>query len=110
MDIGNKIRKLRRARGLTQEELATSINISFQAISKWENNISLPDITMIPILASFFGISIDELFDYSLKETEERALEIAKESWKYRGNDDEKAREILISGLNTYPNNETFKR
>ena len=106
MNIGKKIKTLRRAKGLTQEELASSINISFQAISKWENNISLPDITMMPILASFFGVSIDELFDHSLKEIEEKALEIAKESWKYRGNDDKKARDILLAGLNDYPNND----
>lgn len=42
MNIGNKIRELRKQRGITQEQLAESIGISFQAVSKWENNIALP--------------------------------------------------------------------
>ena len=63
MNIGNKIRELRKQRGITQEQLAESIGISFQAVSKWENNIALPDITLVPVLASYFGVSMDELFD-----------------------------------------------
>lgn len=55
MNIGNKIRELRKQRGITQEQLAESIGISFQAVSKWENNIALPDITLVPVLASYFG-------------------------------------------------------
>lgn len=42
MNIGNKIRELRKQHGMTQEQLAESIGISFQAVSKWENNIALP--------------------------------------------------------------------
>ncbi|MBR3789260.1 MAG: helix-turn-helix transcriptional regulator [Clostridia bacterium] len=59
MNIGNKIKKLLKLRGITQEQLAESIGISFQAVSKWENNIALPDITLAPFLASFFGVSMD---------------------------------------------------
>ena len=55
MNIGNKIKELRKQRGITQEQLANSIGISFQAVSKWENGIALPDITLAPILASYFG-------------------------------------------------------
>ena len=50
MNIGNKIRELRKQQGITQEQLAESIGISFQAVSKWENNIALPDITLAPAL------------------------------------------------------------
>ena len=48
MNIGNKIKELRKQRGVTQEQLADSIGVSFQAVSKWENNIALPDITLVP--------------------------------------------------------------
>ena len=68
MDIGNKIRKLRKQRGITQEQLAESIGVSFQAVSKWENNIALPDITLAPVLAGYFSVSMDELFDFNLKD------------------------------------------
>jgi transcriptional regulator with XRE-family HTH domain len=53
MNIGNRIKTLRKQRGITQEQLANAIGISFQAVSKWENNIALPDITMAPVLANF---------------------------------------------------------
>ena len=106
MNIGNKIRELRKRKGLTQEQLASSINISFQAISKWENNIALPDITMMPILATFFGISMDELFDFNLKEAEEDIEKIVDEAYKYRETDYKKGRQILEEGLKKYPNNE----
>ena len=106
MNIGNKIRELRKQRGVTQEQLAKSIGVSFQAVSKWENNIGLPDITLAPILASYFGVSMDVLFDFSVKEVEEKALAIAKESWKYRGKDHQKARNILEDGLKQYPDND----
>ncbi len=106
MNIGNKIKELRKNRGITQEELANSINISFQAVSKWENNICLPDITMAPILASYFGVSMDELFDFSLKDMEDEIDRITDDAFKYRENDHLKSREILENALQKYPGNE----
>ena len=108
MNIGNKIKELRKQRGVTQEQLADSIGISFQAVSKWENNIALPDITLAPALASYFGVSMDELFDFNLKKIEDKAFAIAKESWKYRNSDWEKARNILDEGLKEFPDNVTL--
>lgn len=105
MNIGNKIRELRKSRGLTQEQLANSVNVSFQAVSKWENNISLPDITIMPVLARFFEVSMDELFDFDLTAVSDKVTEIARKSWKYRGSDWEKARSIIDEGLKEYPDN-----
>lgn len=62
MNIGYKIKELRKQRGMTQEQLAEHIGISFQSVSKWENGIALPDIVHMPVLASLFGVTIDELF------------------------------------------------
>ena len=106
MNIGNKIRELRKQRGITQEQLADCVGVSFQAVSKWETGIALPDITLAPALASYFGVSMDDLFDFSVKEIEEKALSIAKESWKYRDSDWEKARNIIDEGLKEYPDND----
>jgi transcriptional regulator with XRE-family HTH domain len=106
MNIGNKIKELRKARGITQEQLANSIGVSFQAVSKWENNIALPDITLAPALASYFDVSLDTLFEFNLKKIEEDAFEIAKESWEYRDIDNEKARAIIDEGLKKYPDND----
>lgn len=64
--IGRTITQLRRARGVTQEELAGALNVSHQAVSKWENETAQPDIMMMPALAAYFGVTIDELFGYKL--------------------------------------------
>jgi len=64
--IGNKIRTLRKNKNLTQEELAQSLSVTAQAISKWERSLSAPDIAMLPAIARFFGITMDELFNYRL--------------------------------------------
>ena len=63
--IGATIKKLRGAKGVTQEELAEAVNISYQAVSKWENGGS-PDLEMLPILANYFGVTIDELMGFKL--------------------------------------------
>ena len=59
--IGETIKRIRRERDLTQEEVASHLGISFQSISKWERGDGYPDITMLPALANYFGISVDEL-------------------------------------------------
>lgn len=64
--IGSQIKILRKAKGITQEEMGETLGISYQAISKWENATSLPDAIMIPKIADYFGVSIDELFGYKL--------------------------------------------
>ena len=60
--IGNNIAKWRKEKGMTQDQLAEQLSVSAQAVSKWENGISLPDITLVPKLARIFEVSIDQLF------------------------------------------------
>lgn len=64
--IGQTIKQLRKARGITQEELAGALNLTYQAVSKWENDTAQPDIMMMPSIADYFGVTIDELFGYKL--------------------------------------------
>lgn len=59
--IGDTIKRLRREKDITQEKLAENLNISCQAISKWERNECYPDITLLIPLASYFRVSVDEL-------------------------------------------------
>ncbi len=61
-NIGERIAYYRRLNAMTQEDLAQRLNISTQAVSKWEQKITSPDITLLPELARIFNISIDELF------------------------------------------------
>ena len=59
--LGRRIARLRLARTATQERLAKELNVSPQAVSKWENDINYPDISLLPDLARFLGVSVDEL-------------------------------------------------
>ena len=60
--MGNIIMRLRKENDLTQEQLANGLGITYQAVSKWETGVSSPDISMLPLLADIFDVSIDELF------------------------------------------------
>ena len=59
--LGRRIARLRLAKTATQERLAKELNVSPQAVSKWENDINYPDISLLPDLARFLGVSVDEL-------------------------------------------------
>ena len=61
-DIGKKIKELRKKKDMTQERLAEYLNVSFQAVSKWETGAASPDLSMIVPLARLLGVSTDELF------------------------------------------------
>ncbi len=80
MNIGLKIKGLRKKQDVTQEKLAAYLNISYQAISKWENGTAYPDITLIPPIANFFGVTADELL--GMKDVEENK-ELKKYEKKY---------------------------
>lgn len=67
MTFGEKLSYLRKQANLTQSDLADNLNISRQAVNKWEKGISLPDIDNIQKLSSIFNISIDELLDYKIE-------------------------------------------
>ncbi|HBA48617.1 MAG TPA: hypothetical protein DCZ91_12630 [Lachnospiraceae bacterium] len=60
-NFGTTLKELRKKRSLTQEQLAEYLGISSQAVSKWENNISYPDVSLLPALANYFQASTDEL-------------------------------------------------
>lgn len=64
LNLGIKIRELRRRDGRTQDNLAESLGVTAQAVSRWEAGRSYPDMEMIPAIANYFHVSIDELFGY----------------------------------------------
>ena len=64
INIGKTIYSKRKEKGITQDELADYMGVSKASVSKWENGQSYPDITFLPILATFFNISVDELIGY----------------------------------------------
>ena len=90
LDLGQKIRELRRRDGRTQEALAEAIGVTSQAVSRWEANGGYPDMEMIPSIANYFGVSIDELFGYNnerSKKIDELAAKIDQMNFQNNGED-----------------------
>ncbi len=99
------IKKLRRDRDMTQEEMAELLSISPQAISRWENGMAMPDLSVIPIICNLFDITSDELLGINLKRKEAKIQEIIDEAHnieKEKG-DFAKSVEILRKGLSVFP-------
>ena len=72
--IGNTLKKLRLTKGLTQEEVATQLGISPQSISKWERGDTYPDISVLPEIALFFKVTVDDLLGVNKAENEEKLI------------------------------------
>ena len=90
LDLGTKIRDLRRRDNRTQEMLAEALGVTSQAVSRWESGGSYPDMNLIPSIANYFGITIDALFGYTNdRENRIRALvdKIQAMKWKNNGVD-----------------------
>ena len=66
MELGSRIAQLRQKAKLTQKQLADELGISAQSVSKWENRVAAPDISLLPRIAEVFGVSIDDLFDLTV--------------------------------------------
>lgn len=79
MNIGKTIADYRKAANMTQSEVADKLGVTYQAVSKWERDESLPDITMLPKIADLFNISIDNLLRGSFEMKEEKEVETAKQ-------------------------------
>ena len=99
--IGNIIRELRCSRNLTQEQLAENLNITAQAISKWENNIGMPDISQVVPIAHFFGVSTDVLFGIEEKMDLDEVQTLIDKATTQESYRDEYA--LLKAALRTYP-------
>ena len=107
MNIGTNIYTLRKEKKITQAQLAEKLGVSEQAISKWENDQCAPDVSLFPIIAEFFGVSIDRIFGYhtsSYNDDVEAIMKAADDSM-----DTYKEIEIIGEGLKKYPNSPDLK-
>lgn len=104
--LGEKIKSLRKEKGISQEVLAQYLGVTFQAVSKWENGAALPDVALIPAIALFFGVSTDQLFDINLMEVEKQIDQICDEAVAHRETDPAKCEQILRDGLKKFPGND----
>lgn len=106
--LGEKIKHLRKQRDISQEVLADYLGVTFQAVSKWETGTAMPDIVLVPAIASFFGISTDELFDYNRLENEKKVDDLCREAMKYILCDRAKSEEMLREGLKRFPGSDVI--
>lgn len=107
-NMGEVIRRLRKERDLTQEELAEQIGVTSQAVSKWENNTGLPDISQVVPLANFFGVSTDTLFDFCSEDKEREIKDYEERSLKLRNKGLNEENFVLWrEALEKYPGNYT---
>ncbi len=109
LSMGQIIKDLRKKSGFTQEELAERLGVTYQAVSKWENDTGLPDISQVVPLASIFGVTTDVLFGIADTTENEEAWKIVQhsESMKKYGEIETylNAYDVLLDGLKKYPNN-----
>ncbi len=113
MTFGEIIRKLRRDADLTQERLAEILSISPQAVSRWETDMAMPDVSLLPALANLFDVTTDYLLGVDLTKKRENIYKIeerangefdlrTEEAW-------ERGIQILRDGLKLYPENPDLK-
>lgn len=107
--IGLKIKELRKKNDMTQEKLAEYLNVSFQAVSKWETGVAAPDLSLIVPLSRLLGVSTDELFGIS-KEKEDPRMAQLREQWgdTWDSGDTAKRYEISKTAVKEYPGNFEF--
>ena len=91
MSLGSTILKYRKTLGITQESLAQQLEVTNQAVSKWESDQCCPDIMLLPRLADLFGISMDTLFE---REVSEKPQTVAGLPWE----DDDNLHGVLFKG------------
>lgn len=105
VNIGNNLRELRLKKGLTQEQVAEVFGVSAQAISRWENNTSYPDIILLPGLAIFYDTSVDAIVGMDVIRQEEtlRQIHTRINDLVIAGQTDE-AIALIRNSLRTYPN------
>lgn len=114
IQLGEHLRELRHRDGRTQEDLAQALDVTPQAVSRWEKNICYPDIALIPSIANYFGVAIDELFGYKSdrdKKIDAIIQKVNSFQIKSRGDDEwvDECLGLLRAGLSEFPQNERLR-
>ncbi len=106
MSFGQKIKKLRRDADMTQEQLAELLNISPQAVSRWETDVAMPDISLLPPLANMFNVTTDYLLGMEEYQKDAKKAEFDEAFHQYWNHDDkEKNYQIAVRAVAEYPSN-----
>lgn len=110
MNLGSNIKDLRIQKKLTQEELAQILGTSSKSVSRWEQNITAPDITLLPFIANIFEVSVDELLGVEHIKQDEYLKTVKSEAIKYaQHNDYENELKLWMEAYKKFPNNDEIK-
>lgn len=121
MTFGQRLKKLRREHDMTQERLADYLGVTPQAVSRWETDAVMPDITLLPAFANLFHVTTDYLLDVDISKENERIEEIKKRAWdeynKFPHKSSHRAQQecihnavkVIEEGLKTYPDSWKLK-
>ncbi|MCI5723902.1 MAG: helix-turn-helix domain-containing protein [Erysipelotrichaceae bacterium] len=104
MTLGKTIKQLRKEIFLSQEQFAAKLNITAQAVSKWENDESYPDILFLPKIAAIFGVKIDDLFDYTQESAYQKIENMLDQERYFTLADFTKSESFLLQQLTVNPN------
>lgn len=104
LQIGEKIKTFRRARGVTQEQLAEVLNVSNQSVSRWESGVCYPDLELLPAIANYFEVTLDDLAGMGEIRSEEKRRAIFTEAIDHeRAGEWQQAEAVLREALKTFP-------
>lgn len=116
--VGEKIAELRKEQKMTQEEFSALLGVSPQSVSKWENNVTAPDIVLLPLIAGIFDVTVDALFSIDAKQTRQsrpsveetpKAIydAVLKTMWEFDQEFEQTDTEKLKERLREHPNQHT---
>ena len=110
MDLGNNIKSLRTKKKMTQEELAELLGTTSKSVSRWEQSLTYPDISLLPFIANIFEVTVDELLGVESIKQDEYVKELKKQADQYAMNNDyESELNLWQEAYKKLPNNEEVK-
>lgn len=113
LPISQVIKRLRKEKNITQEELAKVLNVTYQSVSRWENDLAYPDVELIPLIASYFNVTTDVLFgtdETSVEYKIQEYLKLIQEQQKINSDEDFKRFEnTLKEAIKSFPKDVFFQ-
>lgn len=110
ISLADKLKELRKTKNVSQEKFAEYLGVSYQAVSKWENGVTSPDILLLPDIARYYGITVDELLQVEKIDAREYFEECSRRSEElFRNGKREEIIPIWLEAYKTMPNNAEVK-
>lgn len=110
LQIGDKLKELRQQNNITQDRLAEILGVSGQSVSRWELGICYPDLELLPVIANYFDITLDNLVGMNRIRSEEMRIRIFTKALNFEREEQwDKAIEVLRNALKTFPSDDELE-